>query len=83
MEITYTYEVTKINADKKTFTVIYRSQNRNTIEREIPHPYVGDENIDLLIQQYSPVIEWANAERTLDPSVTVGLKNTITAHFSF
>lgn len=79
-EITYTYEIISKDDTQKTFQVRYESAGRESVTKTLDYPFVNDIDLDLLIQRYSPVVEWVNAERTRI-EVNVGLSHTITAHF--
>lgn len=77
LEIVYTYEVTSIDNQNKTITVVYESDGRESRFVTIPHPYKGVD-LDIYLQQNSPVDEWVNEHRELAP-ILVGAKNTVHA----
>lgn len=80
-EIIYTYTVIESDTIEKTFTVLYESEGRESITVKIKYPFVGDNSdLNLLIQQFSPVVQWINAERTTVP-VEIGMTGIITAQF--
>jgi hypothetical protein len=78
-ELIYTYEVVETSTEKRTITVLYTSEGRESVTTEIRYPYVG-EDLDLLLQRYSPVTKWVDDERTLG-EVVLGTKKEIIAHF--
>lgn len=70
-DITYNYEIIKVDKQSKCMEVVYSSPGKPTLHIGARLPYVG-ETLDSIIQMYSPVRMWEEQEAQVQ-DVAVGL----------
>ena len=70
MEIVYTYEIAKVDAESKTMEILYTSENRPQVLVGAKMPY-EDESLEEIVKSYAPLHFWWEQGKTVK-SIEVG-----------